>query len=189
MNKYWFPAIPMKFPGSFPRLLFPSQPRWVSELSAKEPAPHSFLCCWHKTRDEGQGRRRTSQIISVPQRTEMFPAHRAVCALGCSHPSLFLQHTIGQPQFIVSLFPAALPQLSGGIYSNGKEMPIRDLYLVPPLLFQSTTGRQKRPREDTEDSTSLLSASTKGALWWALTRGSLRQRSAHAQLNSPNAEL
>lgn len=108
------------------------------------PAPqHSCFCCWHGTRDEGQGRRRTSHIMSVPCRTEMFSAHREVRALGHSHPSL--NSTLqDHQQAIVSLFPAALTQLSGRISSAGKETCIRDLRLVSPLLLQSTTGRQRR---------------------------------------------
>lgn len=149
------------------------------------PAPqHSCFCCWHGTRDEGQGRRRTSHIMSVPCRTEMFSAHREVRALGHSHPSL--NSTLqDHQQAIVSLFPAALTQLSGRISSAGKETSIRDL-----LSFTPTTAEHNRKtKEDTKDATSLLSVRTKGCLWWALTRGPLRQCSVDAQLNSLNTEL
>lgn len=149
------------------------------------PAPqHSCFCCWHGTRDEGQSRRRTSHITSVPCRTEMFSAHREVRALGHSHPSL--NSTLqDHQQAIVSLFPAALTQLSGRISSAGKETSIRDL-----LSFTPTTAEHNRKtKEDTKDATSLLSVRTKGCLWWALTRGPLRQCSVDAQLNSLNTEL
>lgn len=157
---------------------------WALSWGIPPAPPHSCFCCWHGTRDEGQGRRRTSHIMSVPCRTEMFSAHREVRALGHSHPSL--NSTLqDHQQAIVSLFPAALTQLSGRISSAGKETSIRDL-----LSFTPTTAEHNRKtKEDTKDATSLLSVRTKGCLWWALTRGPLRQCSVDAQLNSLNTEL
>lgn len=187
MNNYQFPAIPVMFLGSFPWLLLPTQPRWVSEPSAEEyPLPPNTAAFAAGTGPGMRGRAEGGLLIS-----RQCPVEQK-CSLLTEKYVLWdiLTHLLIAHYRTTTSHCKPLSSCTDTAFRKNLLCWERNVHQGPPLSFTPTTAEHNRKtKEDTKDATSLLSVRTKGCLWWALTRGPLRQCSVDAQLNSLNTEL